>query len=383
MPQFDKSIQKIKKLVLKNPIISTLITIITIFLCKTYLFTEDSSYLFDLSDGPGTKGWGVTRGGTGNPGFHKDHRQGGLPPTARDQYQDKDGLIYQDYEIESGLSGKTFDKKKKIVIVLGANIEGGVNKWKGANEWSIERSSILNKKHYAQKHGYDLIIKDYTKAKKYSNEFREGWQKFDIIKQTFDQFSENDLWFWYIDLYTLIMEPEISLEKLIFNKIDEIVYRDLQYFNPNSLDLDIPYINYEEPLNLILTQDCGGFNLQSFLIKKTDWSITLLDLLFDPVFYLQNVEIWKNGERNALEYYYNKFGWIRSRVGFLPTKTISALPQGACPNNALDEQFFYNESSRDFLVNMMGCEYNRNCWDEMEFFKKLSKVLHKKWYQIW
>jgi len=381
----DLSYSRIKTQAKNNIYITLTIAIISLYLLKTIIIDEDSSYLFDLSDGPGTKGYGITKGGTGNSGYQKDHRTGGLPPSARKIYHDKDNLQYEDYEIDFYQETETFSKdknKNKIIIILGANIEGGVNKWKGPNEWSIERSSILNKKHYAKKHGYDLVIKDYTKSKKYSKEFREGWQKFDMIKEVMDEYKPGD-WFWYIDLYSLIMEPQISLENLIFDKINETITRDLNYFNPNELELDIPYINYNEPINLILTQDCGGFNLQSFLIKKTQWSLTLLDVLFDPVFYLQNIDYWKNGEKNALEYYFNEFGWIRSKIGFLPTKTISALPKGACPDFEGDERFFYNESSRDFLVNMMGCEYNRNCWDEMEFFKQLSKKLHQKWYQGW
>lgn len=384
MSQLQRYFSRIKNKATANIYLTLTIAILSLYFVKTVLIDEDSSYLFDLSDGPGTSGFGITKGGTGNQGYQKDHRTGGLPPTARKIYENKDITTYEEYGIdENQQHNEFFNKdKNKIIIILGANIEGGVNKWKGPNEWSIERSSILNKKHYAKKHGYELIIKDYTKSKKYSNDYREGWQKFDIIKHSFDQYSSGD-WFWYIDLYTLVMEPQISLENLIFKKINETIERDLNYFNPNQLELDVPFTNYDEPLNLILTQDCGGFNLQSFLIKKTEWSITLLDILFDPVHYLQNIATWKNGEKNALEYYYNKFGWIRSRVGFLPTRTISSLPKGACPDFEGDERFFYNESSRDFLVNMMGCEYNRNCWDEMEFFKQLSKDLHKKWYQKW
>ncbi|CAM9011385.1 glycosyltransferase family 34 protein [Wickerhamomyces anomalus NRRL Y-366-8] len=384
MSQLQRYFSRIKNRATANIYLTLTIAILSLYFVKTVLIDEDSSYLFDLSDGPGTSGFGITKGGTGNQGYQKDHRTGGLPPTARKIYENKDITTYEEYGIDGNQQHNEFfnKDKNKIIIILGANIEGGVNKWKGPNEWSIERSSILNKKHYAKKHGYELIIKDYTKSKKYSNDYREGWQKFDIIKHAFDQYSSGD-WFWYIDLYTLVMEPQISLENLIFKKINETIERDLNYFNPNQLELDVPFTNYDEPLNLILTQDCGGFNLQSFLIKKTEWSITLLDILFDPVHYLQNIATWKNGEKNALEYYYNKFGWIRSRVGFLPTRTISSLPKGACPDFEGDERFFYNESSRDFLVNMMGCEYNRNCWDEMEFFKQLSKDLHEKWYQKW
>lgn len=33
---------------------------------------------------------------------------------------------------------------------------------------------------------------------------------------------------------------------------------------------------------------------------------------------------------------------------------------------------------RDFCVNMAGCQYGRNCYDEMSAYKKLSEKLNKK-----
>jgi mannan polymerase II complex MNN10 subunit len=340
-------------------------------------------YSIDLNDGPGTKGFGITRGGTGLTGFQKNKRIGGLPPSARRAYEDKDSLVYDDYSVDSFSEedSEVFSREKnRIVIILGANLEGGVNKWKGPNEWSIERSSIWNKKTYASLHGYDLVIKDYTKAKKYSNDHREGWQKFDILKEVMDEYNNGD-WFWYLDLHTLIMEPQLRIEDLIFANLNDTVTRDLLYFNPNSLQLDIPFTNYDEPINMILSQDCGGFNLHSFLIKKTSWSLTLIDTLFDPIVYLKKHTTWRNDEKNALEHYYDNFGWVRSRMGFIPTKLISSLPKGACPDYKNDQRFFYNETTRDFVVDMVGCDFNRNCWDEMEHFKQLSIDLHKNWFK--
>lgn len=345
----------------------------------TFISLQKGDGNLDLNDGAGTSGFGITKGGTGINGFQKDKRTGGLPPAARRGYVDKDPFIFDDYSVDSFAQEQheVFDKdKNKIVIILGANLEGGVNKWKGPQEWSIERSSVLNKKKYAARHGYDLVIKDYTKAKKYSNSHREGWQKFDIIKGVMDEYDNGD-WFWYLDLYTLIMEPQFKLEKLLEN-LNDTMTRSLMQFNPGSLDLDIPFVDNSEPVNMLLSQDCGGFNLHSFMVKKTQWSMTLFDTLFDPIVFLDKHSQWKNDEQNALEHYYNVLGWVRSRVAFLPSKTISALPKGACPDSK-DQRFFYNETTRDFVVDMVGCEFHRDCWDEMEYFKKLSADLHKSW----
>ena len=89
----------------------------------------------------------------------------------------------------------------KYVIILAANEGGGVMQWKGAKEWSVERSSIANKKAYAERHGYHLAIKDVSAKKRYAHEWRESWEKVNIIKQTMRQFP-NAEWFWWLDLHT-------------------------------------------------------------------------------------------------------------------------------------------------------------------------------------
>lgn len=151
----------------------------------------------------------------------------------------------------------------KVVIILAANEGGGVLKWKSPQEWSVERSSIANKKNYAKIHGYGLTIKDMTIKKRYSHEWRESWEKVDILKQTMRQFPDTE-WFWWLDLHTYIMEPQISLEEHFLNKLQNATYRTLDTFNPLNLPVDVPYTDYEQPIDMVITQDCGGFNLGSF-----------------------------------------------------------------------------------------------------------------------
>ncbi|ODV58545.1 glycosyltransferase family 34 protein, partial [Ascoidea rubescens DSM 1968] len=276
-----------------------------------------------------------------------------------------------------------------IVIILAANVEGGVNNWKRAEDWSIERTSILNKKIYSKIHGYNLIIKDFTKKKKYSNEFRESWQKFDVIRSIMkdNEFKENT-WFFYLDLYSLIMEPNMSIEELIFKNLNQKSFQTLSYFNPNKIKIDIPYLSFgnndnsdnnnnnnhiDDNISLIISQDCYGFNLNSFLIKKSNWTNLFLDLIWEPIFYKKLIDI--NGylnEERILEYYYSKQSWIRNGMLFLPNKMMNSL-----------KKLLYNWKDRDFLVNMNGCKnkFNRNCWEEMEFYNKLSKNLRLSWFK--
>jgi mannan polymerase II complex MNN10 subunit len=77
---------------------------------------------------------------------------------------------------------------EKFVIILGANVGGGVMEWKGAREWAIERDSVRNKRKYAHRWGYDLEIVDMSTKKRYAHEWRESWEKVDSIRNTLRKF---------------------------------------------------------------------------------------------------------------------------------------------------------------------------------------------------
>lgn len=267
----------------------------------------------------------------------------------------------------------------KVVIILAANEGGGVFKWKGPQEWSVERSSIANKKAYAKRHGYGLTIKDMTVKKRYSHEWRESWEKVDIMKQAMRQYPKTE-WFWWLDLHTYIMEPHLLLEEKFLNNLDNATYRMLDTFNPLNIAVDLPFVDYSAPVDMIITQDCGGFNLGLFLMRRSEWSDMLLDLWWDPAVYEQMHMQWEHKEQDALESLYSTQAWIRQRVAFLPLRAINAFPPGACADMADDPQFFYKEG--DFVINMAGCEYGRDCWGEMEHYKVLSKKLQR-WWRLW
>lgn len=272
-----------------------------------------------------------------------------------------------------------FNRDPKIVIILAANDGGGVLRWKNEQEWSIERLSIKNKRAYAKRHGYGLTIKDLTVSKRYSHEYREGWQKVDILKQSMREFP-NAEWFWWLDLDTLIMEPDRSLESHLFSRLDYMVDRTLNHYNPLGIKIDIPYVDYTQSIDLLITQDCGGFNLGSFLIRNSEWSKQLVDIWFEPVAYEQKHMVWEHKEQDTLESLYATEAWIRSRVGFLPLRAINAFPPGACSEFSGDQRFFYSSKTRDFVVNMAGCNFGRDCWGEMSYYTTLMEKFQSRWY---
>ena len=66
---------------------------------------------------------------------------------------------------------------------------------KGAREWAVERNSIRNKQEYARQWGYDLEVVNMLAKKRYSHEWRESWEKVDIIRETMRKYPHAE---WYV-----------------------------------------------------------------------------------------------------------------------------------------------------------------------------------------
>ncbi|EPS41359.1 hypothetical protein H072_4749 [Dactylellina haptotyla CBS 200.50] len=277
----------------------------------------------------------------------------------------------------------------KYVIILAANQGGGVLGWKGEKEWYVERESIKNKKAYAAKHGYTLEIRDMKSMRRYAHEWREGWEKVDVLKQTMKKYPKAE-WFWYLDIQTFIMEPEISLQQHIFDRLSKVTYRDINQNNPINIThpprrkwLDsvarssVGDAN-EDSISMIVPQDCGGFNLGSFFARRGEFTDRLMDVWWDPVGYEQMHMVWEHKEQNVLEHLYQHQPWVRNGVAFIPQRMINSFPPGACDQKRGDEHIFYQAEDRDFLVNMAGCEWGRDCAGEMKHYSEISAKLSQK-----
>ncbi|KAJ9164873.1 Galactosyl transferase GMA12/MNN10 family protein [Coniochaeta hoffmannii] len=277
---------------------------------------------------------------------------------------------------------------QKYVIILAANVGGGVMEWKGAREWAIERDSVRNKKKYTHRWGYDLEVVDMSTKKRYAHEWRESWEKVDFVRAALRKYPKAE-WIWWLDLNTFIMEPSYSLQSHIFNNLDKHIYRDINYFNPLNIThpIDEPYLDEASrspvgdgdinSVNLMLSQDCSGFNLGSFFIRRSAWTERLLDVWWDPVAYEQKHMEWEHKEQDALEQLYTAQPWIRRHTAFLPQRMINSFPTGACSEHGNDTRIHYDQKDRDFVVNMAGCEWGRDCWGEMYNFRELSYYLNR------
>ncbi|KAL1302525.1 hypothetical protein AAFC00_002911 [Neodothiora populina] len=276
----------------------------------------------------------------------------------------------------------------KFVVILAANQGGGVMEWKGPREWAIERDSVRNKKKYAQTWGYDLEIVDMSTKKRYAHEWRESWEKVDTIRNAMRKYPHAE-WFWWLDLNTFIMEPSYSLQSHIFNNLNANTYRDINHYNPLNIShpptaahLDPETLSpvgdgKPESINVIIPQDCGGFNLGSFFVRRSAWTDRLIDIWWDPVGYEQKHMEWEHKEQDALEYIYTNQPWVRPHLAFIEQRKVNSFPPGACGDNGEDPNIHYKETDRDFVVNMAGCEWGRDCWGEMYNYRQLSNRLNR------
>jgi mannan polymerase II complex MNN10 subunit len=187
------------------------------------------------------------------------------------------------------------------------------------------------------------------------------------------------------------MEPSFSLQDHLFKRLGDNVYRDINEYNP--LNISHPFTDSyldetslspvgdgnPNSINLMLTQDCSGFNLGSFFIRRSAWTDRLLDVWWDPVLYEQKHMEWEHKEQDALEQLYTSHPWIRKHTGFLPQRKINSFPPGACAgeNGQNNTRVHYDEHDRDFVVNMAGCEWGRDCWGEMYHYREFSYWLNR------
>lgn len=148
--------------------------------------------------------------------------------------------------------------------------------------------------------------------------------------------------FWWLDLTTLVMEPSYSLQSHIFDDLGGTTQRNISVYNPLEMEAGFPERPYleaseqnggggggaaTEPIDMIVPQDCAGFNLGSFFLRRSVWTERLLDSWWDPVAYEQKHMVWEHKEQDALECLYANQPWIRSRLAFIPQRKINSFPQ--------------------------------------------------------
>lgn len=94
----------------------------------------------------------------------------------------------------------------KIVLIVASNVGGGVMELKGAREWAIERDSLKNKRNYVARWGYDLEIVNMVTKKRYAHEWRESWEKVDVIRNAMAKYPKAEWYVWLLHFLFLVSD---------------------------------------------------------------------------------------------------------------------------------------------------------------------------------
>ena len=122
-----------------------------------------------------------------------------------------------------------------------------------------------------------------------------GWARIPALRHAMATFKHSK-YFWYLDQDAIIMNPALSIETHIVERLGSLVRRDVPIVPPESIIKTYRHVPPER-VQFILTQDKTGLQPGSMLLKAGPWSHYLLDAWYDPLFRFYN---FAKAEQNAL-----------------------------------------------------------------------------------
>jgi len=159
--------------------------------------------------------------------------------------------------------------------------------------------SLKNKAHYAQRHGYDLIID-------YESHSSRGttWLKFDMVSRLIKK--EQYDWIWWMDFDTLITNTDIKVADIISESLANVT-------KPNEIDL-------------LLTDDCNGLNDGSFIVRSSPRSIDFLNRVRDIHDTNQVKDVSTNDQESMRDFLKTKYPEVKHAI-MIPQWKINAFPE--------------------------------------------------------
>lgn len=117
-------------------------------------------------------------------------------------------------------------------------------------------------------------------------------------------------YFWYVDVDTFIMNPQLSIEKDVMDaaKLEASMLVDHPVVPPDSIIKTFTHLSGED-IDFVLTQDKGGLATSSFVLRNSEWTRFLLETWFDPIYRSYN---FQKAETHALV---SKSKYQRARAG--------------------------------------------------------------------
>ncbi|CAG8446802.1 5459_t:CDS:2 [Funneliformis mosseae] len=172
---------------------------------------------------------------------------------------------------------------------------------------------IKNKIIYADKYGYELVIKG-------------SWENIPILLETMKEYPKSD-WLWWMNSNIFISNYSISLSSNVLRNVTQASFADRQ---------------------MLIGYDCHGLSTASFLIRNSPWARDFLETLHNSLLF-KDFEDEETAMQMLIDFEAIEVG---SKISFVPLRTLNALPfNHNCGN---DEKYVWHKD--DFVVNFTGCE---------------------------
>lgn len=215
-----------------------------------------------------------------------------------------------------------------------------------------------NRNDYAKKHDYATFFPettDYDLAGAPSS-----WSRVPAVRHALTKFPHST-WFWFLEQNSLIMNPAMTVESSILDKVEGLMLKNHPVVPPDSVIKTFPHLKSHQ-VDLIVTQDNTGLAQGSFILRRGEWSKFFLDTWFDPLYRSYN---FQKADAHALEHIVQWHPTILSKLVIIPQRTINAYIKGG----PADESGLYKDG--DFVIRFVGCETGgRDCIKEADQFSK-------------
>ncbi|KAK7748052.1 putative alpha-1,6-mannosyltransferase mnn11 [Cytospora paraplurivora] len=176
-----------------------------------------------------------------------------------------------------------------------------------------------NRKLYAGKHGYETFfahVGDYDLGGAPAS-----WTKVVALRHALTAYPEAT-YFWYVDIDTFIMNPQLSIERDIMAPavLEQKMIMDFPVVPPDSIIRTFDHLKAQD-VDFVVTQDKDGLSTSSFLLRNSDWSKFFLETWFDPMYRSYN---FQKAETHALEHIVQWHPTILSKLALVPQRTLNS-----------------------------------------------------------
>ncbi|KAL1635607.1 putative alpha-1,6-mannosyltransferase mnn11 [Neofusicoccum ribis] len=210
---------------------------------------------------------------------------------------------------------------------------------------SFKEKIRLNRETYAEKHGYAAFFAN-------SSDYDFGnhplsWAKVPSVRHAMTVFPYST-YFFYLDIDSLIVNPELSIEEHIMKKsrLEDLMIVGLPVVPPDSVIKTFAHLSGDS-IDLVLTQDAENLCQNSFIIRRGEWAKFFLDAWYDPLYRSYN---FQRAEGHALEHIVQWHGTILAKLALVPQRIMNAYTRSEDGDN---KDSMYQEG--DFIAAFPNC----------------------------